>query len=54
LVEGEGMEDSWTAFESEVATFPSGHDDQLDSTEIALRGVQNADSGEFSYGFITS
>lgn len=51
LVEQAGMEDSWTAFESEVAQFPSGHDDQLDAAEIALRGLDESDGG--SYGLFS-
>lgn len=35
-----GAEDDWTSFVNEWASFPTGdHDDRLDATEIALRGV---------------
>lgn len=54
LVEREGMADSWTAFESEVATSTSGHDDKLDSVEIALRGIDDDSEASYSLFFGTS
>ncbi|AXR81508.1 Phage protein [Natrarchaeobaculum sulfurireducens] len=54
LVESEKEnDDRWAAFASEWVEFPSGrHDDQLDATEIGLRGIEEQ-SNESSYALFS-
>lgn len=41
LVEADELEEKWLSFASEWSEFPTGaHDDRLDATEIALRGLE--------------